>query len=195
MTAFKSAEREYAVVVPLVRAYLTEYRVRGFGNESSKQNSAYSYCFKEIVYYGFKSFLCFVRLCERPRCCFVNVLVGAAEHCEYVSAGVGNMEGVHVFAEFLHAFRCCGFKLSVGSFVSVRCGDNAAEVFLSHSDCAVYEVAEVVRKVRVVSADNGFVCDGTVGSVGHFGESIVTHAVNTELLRELVRIDNVSAGF
>jgi len=43
----------------------------------------------------------------------------------------GNVEGVHIFAEALYAFRNYGFKLGVCSFFSVRCGDNAAEVFLN----------------------------------------------------------------
>jgi len=91
--------------------------------------------------------------------------------------------------------RCAGdcgkIAVELGLFAALR--NNSVKVLLRHCNCAVYEVSEIVREIGVVARYRGFVGDGTVVCIRHFGKRIISHTVNGKVFCKLIGIDYVAA--
>ena len=81
--------------------------------------------------------------------------------------------------------KCLG---SGGSF------DLLVEILLLHIESSLDKVAEGVYEVGVITCENAFPSDRSVGCERHFSEGVVTNAVNSNVLGELICINHVSAG-
>ena len=180
-----------------MRGELIEDRGGGRRHERLEEYRADSYRLEKIVENGSETRHSLLALREHPRSRLVNILVRAAEEREDRVARVRDVEGVHIVADSPACVGAGGFQLGVELFVLVgrsdRRLDHAAEILVSHRDSAVDEVSEIVREVGVVAGYHFLIRDASVGGIRHLGEAVVSHAVDSEALYEVVRVDDVSS--
>ena len=138
--------------------------------------------------------MCLV-LCKRPRSGLVNVLVGAAEHLKQSLKSICDVVIVHRSCQRFVRLLASGFELIIKSIGSGGSGNDLAKILLFHVERALNKVAEVVDEVHIVSLDNRFVGDRTVGCEGHFGKGIVANTVYAKVLGKLVGMNDVALGF
>ena len=88
---------------------------------------------------------------------------------------------------------CLQIAVEIGLFCRRR--HYPGKILLCHCMRTAYEISEIVGKIVVVSRDNGLVCDRSVCVIRHFGQSVMTHSVHTDILSEGIGKNNVALGF
>ena len=163
--------------IALLRAYLLPYLRHGGRHKAAQQGRYYSYSFEQVVKHCRKAHFLALVLAQYPWRSFVDVLVRARNHLEYLSQRVVYLSLVD---ESVYLAAQCGsfrYQLVVKLTGFALFGQSAAEILRSHSHGARYEVSKAVRKVGIYSVYHYLVRERAVSAQRHLSQYMISDSV------------------
>ena len=104
------------------------------------------------------------------------------------------MVGIHICEISLCRFYAYSLEIIVKRVGGCGGKYRLVKILVLHIESTLYKVTKRIYKVGIVSCKHAFPSDRAVGCVGHFGKGVIAHAVNADVLGELICVNNVALG-
>ena len=176
------------------KAQLSVNAARGHRQERRDEDARNAQRLDEMIEHGVELRRLRLILRECPRRGLVDVLIRARDQCPRRLDRRRQFHLLHLLRVGLDGLLRHLLKCRVEVRAPRALCDDALTVLLRHRECAVEEVAEVVREIGVDAPDQRIARDVAVLSERDLAQEEVAHGIRAELLNERNRVDDVADG-